>query len=122
MKTKNANIVNDGEPEETVMELTEHDFDFYIGQSALPVLVDFWAPWCGPCQMIAPVLERMAEEFAGRAVVTKVNVDDEPGLAQRFGIRSIPTMILFVDGEPVDRINGVVPAEVIASKLREHAR
>jgi thioredoxin 2 len=84
--------------------------------SRLPVLVDLWAPWCGPCRMVAPVLERMAEEFAGRLKVVKVNVDEAPDVQARYGVRGIPTLLLLRDGDEVDRVVGAVPDHV----LREH--
>ena len=82
-----------------------------------PVLVDFWATWCGPCRMIAPVIEEIAAEFEGKAVVGKVDVDEEPGLAQRFGIMSIPTVIFFKDGREIDRKVGVMPAGAYTAVL-----
>ena len=82
------------------------DFDREVLESEIPVLVDFWAVWCGPCRMIAPTVDAVAEEYAGRAKVVKLNVDDRPDIAGRYGIQSIPTLVLFKGGQPVDRLMG----------------
>jgi len=86
--------------------------------SLQPVLVDFWAPWCGPCHVLAPTIAELAVEFDGQAAVGKVNVDDNPHLAAQYGIRSIPTVLLFKEGQVVDQTVGVVPKQVLAEKLR----
>jgi thioredoxin 1 len=84
---------------EHILQINDSDFDEQVLKSESPVLVDFWAEWCGPCKMIAPILEEIAIEYAGKLTVAKVNIDNNPGTPQRYGVRGIPTLILFKDGE-----------------------
>ena len=91
------------------LQITDEQFDETVVQSDLPVLVEFWAPWCGPCQMIAPVLEELAGELGDKVVIAKVNTDQNPIYAQRLGVQGIPTMVLFKDGAEVDRVVGALP-------------
>ncbi len=91
---------------EKVANLTEATFDEVVNGSTEPVIVDFWAEWCGPCKMVAPILDEIAEEQDGKVKVTKLNVDEVPAVAQRFGVMSIPTMLVFRDGEVEKRIVG----------------
>ena len=90
----------------SISQLTESTFDEEVASSTEPVLVDFWAEWCGPCKMIAPILEEIATEQAGKVRVAKVNVDENPGLATKFNVMSIPTMIVFKDGQEAQRLIG----------------
>ena len=94
--------------------LTEQNFEAEVLNSDLPVLVDFWAPWCGPCRMLAPAVAQIAEEYEGKAKVCKVNVDDARELAIRFGIASIPTVMVFKGGEEVNRSVGLIAKDAIA--------
>ncbi len=101
-----------------VINVTDKSFNEEVIQSMAPVLVDFWAPWCGPCKMIAPVIEQIAEEYDGKLKVSKLNVDDNRETAGKFGVMSIPTMLLFVEGKAVDRYVGYMPKE----KLKENIK
>ena len=100
--------------------LSATTFDEEITSSSTPILVDFWAEWCGPCKMIAPILEEIATEQQGKLTVAKLNVDDAPDIARRFGVMSIPTMILFDDGEPATRLVGAKPKAALLSELAEY--
>ncbi len=100
------------------LEITEASFETEVLNAPQPVLVDFWAEWCGPCKMLAPVLDEIAREQAGRARVVKINVDENPNLAARYGIQSIPTLLYFSGGEVRDQTVGVTGKKVIAGKLQ----
>ena len=96
---------------ETVIHISEGTFDAEVLKSSQPALVDFWAPWCGPCRAIAPILDELAEEYKGKVKVAKINVDENRKLAGDHGVMSIPTMILFKDGKVVDKLVGLVPKD-----------
>jgi len=99
--------------------VTERNFKSTVLKSKQPVLVDYWAAWCGPCNTLAPVVERLAVEFDGQARVAKVNVDENPGLSRQFGVQSLPTMIIYKNGKEVDRIIGAQPENVIRRRVEE---
>ena len=105
---------------DAILTLTDDNFDEQIQRVDGPVLVDFWAAWCQPCKMIAPSLEQLAGEMAGRATVAKVNVDENGDVANRFGIRSIPTLMIFKEGRVVDQIVGALPKEQIRRMVEKH--
>lgn len=102
------------------VEITDQSFQETVLNSDKPVLVDFWAAWCGPCRMLGPIIEEIAEDFQGRAVVGKVDVDNNQQISVDYGIRNIPTVLIFKNGEVVDKIVGVSPKEVIAEKLNAY--
>jgi thioredoxin 1 len=105
---------------ETISTLTDSTFDEHVGAAATPILIDFWAEWCGPCKMVAPVLDEISTEQAGRLEIAKLNVDDNPNIAMRYGVQSIPTLLVFKDGELVDRIVGAMPKGRLMEKLASH--
>ncbi len=105
------------DPNSPIVHLTASNFDAAISGASTPVLVDFWASWCPPCRALEPTLDAIAKEHQGKAVIAKVNVDNEPGLAKRFGVQSIPTMIIFRDGKEAERLLGNKPKEAITQKL-----
>ena len=99
------------------LELNDSNFDEAINGDK-PVLVDFWAEWCGPCKMIGPVVEELAGDYEGKAIVAKLNVDENPLVTARFGVRSIPTLLVFKNGQVVDKQVGAVPKSVLSQKLQ----
>jgi thioredoxin len=103
------------------VELTDATFSSEIENHNGLAVVDFWAPWCGPCRMVGPVLDELAGEYAGKAKVAKVDVDQNQSLAQRFGVRSIPLILFFKDGKVVDQVLGAVPKAQLAAKFQQHA-
>ena len=105
---------------EYVREVNESDFDRVVLKSKTPVLVDFWAEWCGPCRMLAPIVEASAEQYRDVVQVVKLNVDDSPTIAQRYRIQGIPTLILFQDGVEKERIVGVVSQEKISDTIERY--
>jgi thioredoxin 1 len=105
---------------EKIAHLTTENFKSTVSASATPVLVDFWAPWCGPCKAIAPILEELATEFDGKLTIAKVNIDDHGDVASDYGIRAIPTMLLFKGGEVVEQLVGMMPKAALKAKLATH--
>ena len=104
---------------DTMKHVGDSDFEAQVLKSSVHVLVDFWAPWCGPCKAIGPVIEEMAAEFAGRAAIVKMNVDDNPATPGKYGIRAIPTLIVFKDGQVVEQVTGAVGKTQIAAMLNK---
>jgi thioredoxin 1 len=100
--------------------VTEQSFDTEVVQSSVPVLVDFWAAWCGPCRAIAPTVEELAGEYAGKLKVVKVDVDENPDVSGKYGVQSIPTLLVFKNGEVVERLIGAYPKNMLLQKLQPH--
>lgn len=104
---------------EKVLQVTDKSFDLEVLKSATPVLVDFWATWCAPCRAIAPIVEEMAETYSGKIKVAKMNVDENPSTPGKYGVRGIPTLILFRNGEVVDQVVGAVPKSQVKGLIEK---
>lgn len=100
------------------LEVTDTNFEEIVLKSDKPVIVDFWAEWCGPCRMVGPIVSELSDEYKGKAVVTKLDVDSNPGISAKYGIRNIPTILFFKNGEIVDKQVGAVPKSNLESKLQ----
>ncbi|MBW4510060.1 MAG: thioredoxin [Scytonematopsis contorta HA4267-MV1] len=100
--------------------VTDSSFQQEVLESVVPVLVDFWAPWCGPCRMVAPVVEEISAQYEGQLKVVKVNTDENPNVASQYGIRSIPTLMIFKGGQKVDMVVGAVPKTTLANTLEKY--
>lgn len=104
----------------SILTLTHGTFEAEVKKPGQPILVDFWAEWCGPCRVVAPVLEKLAEEYDGRVRIGKVNVDEEAGLAGKYGVQSIPTLLLFKNGKVVEQFIGATTRDVLARMFDKH--
>lgn len=102
-------------------QVTDANFEATVLKSSIPVLIDFWAPWCGPCRAMGPVIDELAAEYEGKVLITKMNVDDNPATPNKYGIRAIPTLILFKDGEVVEQVTGAVSKSSIKDMIAQKA-
>ena len=99
---------------------SENEFNEKVLNSELPILVDFWAPWCAPCSMVSPIVEELGKDYEGKLLIGKMNVDEVPSIAQKYNIMSIPTLSLFKDGQVVEQIIGALPRKIIEKKIKPH--
>ncbi|MGB7442279.1 MAG: thioredoxin [Coleofasciculaceae cyanobacterium] len=104
----------------TAVQVTDASFKQDVLESEIPVLVDFWAPWCGPCRMVAPVVDEISQQYEGQIKVVKLNTDENPNVASQYGIRSIPTLMIFKGGQRVDMVVGAVPKTTLANTLEKY--
>ena len=104
----------------SVLSVTDNNFEQEVIKSELPVLVDFWAPWCGPCKAVSPVIDDLSKEFEGRLKVVKLNTDDNPKTAQAYSIKGIPSLFLFKGGQVVEQVVGAVPKSTLANAVNKH--
>jgi len=111
------NIINYLKQEKMAIEITDANFEELVMKSDKPVIVDFWAEWCGPCRMVGPIVQEIGQDYEGRVVVGKLDVDSNPGVSVKFGIRNIPTILYFKNGEVVDKQVGAVPKQILVNKL-----
>lgn len=102
------------------IEITDANFEETVKNSGQVAMVDFWAEWCGPCRMVGPIVDELSKEYDGKAVIGKVDVDNNPGVAQQFGVRNIPTILFFKNGEVIDKQVGAVPKSALEAKLKSH--
>lgn len=102
------------------LQITDSNFENEVLQSEKVVMVDFWAEWCGPCRIVGPIVDELAKDYEGKAVIGKVDVDENPGISMRYGIRNIPTILFLKNGEIVDKQVGAVPKSVLEQKLKSH--